>query len=219
MNEVRKRRQMLLAVSAAAALAMPLLASAAGELDPSFGTGGKVLSDFSRNDTAYAVLVQPDGKVVAVGETQEAPTGGNFVFGLARYTTDGSLDASFGAGGKVLTAFTGFDHAFAAALQSDGRIVVAGSAGLDFGLARYQPDGALDAGFGAGGTAMTDFGSNYDQATAVAVGEDGKLYARTPKGRVLSQKPGAGARFAAGAAVRLIVSRGPGRNSTSVGAT
>jgi uncharacterized delta-60 repeat protein len=164
----------LLAVSAAAALAMPLLASAAGELDPSFGTGGKVLTDISRNDTAYEVLVQADGKVVAVGETQEAPTGGNFVFGLARYTAAGFLDASFGAGGKVLTAFTGFDHARAAALQPDGRIVVAGTAGLDFGLARYQLDGTLDAGFGAGGTAMTDFGSNYDQATGVAIGSDGK---------------------------------------------
>jgi uncharacterized delta-60 repeat protein len=169
-----RRTRLLLAVSAAAIFALPLLASASGELDPAFGTGGKVLTDISLNDIAYEVLLQPHGKIVAVGWTEETPSGGNFVFGLTRYATDGSIDPSFGAGGKVLTPLTGSDFAFGAALQSDGRIVVVGRAFDDFGVARYQQDGALDTGFGPGGTTVTDFGRNNDQASAVAIGADGK---------------------------------------------
>jgi uncharacterized delta-60 repeat protein len=60
------------------------------------------------------------------------------------------------------------------ALQPDGKIVVAGSSGLDFALARYNADGSLDAGFGSGGTVTTDFG-DWDRAPAVAIQADGKI--------------------------------------------
>ena len=148
-----------------------------GTLDPTFGAGGTVATDFGSGEQAYAVAVQPDGKIVAAGG---AATG----FELARYNADGSLDATFGAGGKVTTRFglgLPFTRAHAIVLQPDGKIVVAGTATAatvgDFGLARYNPNGSLDASFGAGGKVTTDIGGtdSSDAAWAVALQPDGKL--------------------------------------------
>jgi uncharacterized delta-60 repeat protein len=171
----------LLAVSAAAALAVPLLASAAGELDPSFGTGGKVLTDFGASDVVNDVLVQPDGKIFAAGITQDLRLGATR-FALTRYAGDGSLDLSFGSGGTVTTSFGGDENrAEAAILQGDGKIVVAGAAsggsaiGTDIAMARYNGDGTLDADFGTGGKVLTDFGSTHDHAFGVARQPDGKF--------------------------------------------
>src|SRR5262249_42936154 len=81
-----------------------------GDLDPTFGVGGKVLTDFGGDETATAVAVQPDGKIVVVGYTNYSD------FAVARYNVDGSLDSSFGTGGKVVTDFAGFqDRAYAVA--------------------------------------------------------------------------------------------------------
>src|SRR5262249_11256642 len=77
--------------------------SAAGDLDPTFGNGGKVTTGFSGNDIATCVAIQSDGKIV-VGGTSTDPAG-NSDFALARYNTDGSLDPSFGFNGKVTTDF------------------------------------------------------------------------------------------------------------------
>jgi uncharacterized delta-60 repeat protein len=148
-----------------------------GTLDTAFGTGGKVTTDFGSGEQAYAVAVQPDGKIVAAGG---AVTG----FELARYNADGSLDGTFGAGGKVTTRFglgLPFTRAHAIVLQPDGKIVVAGTATSatvgDFGLARYNPDGTLDASFGAGGKVTTDIRGtdSSDFAWAVTLQPDGKL--------------------------------------------
>ncbi|MBA2434942.1 MAG: hypothetical protein H0V54_07660, partial [Chthoniobacterales bacterium] len=151
-----------------------------GDLDPTFGTNGKVTTDFGTIiDEARAVAVQPDGKIVTAGAT----VGGNFFdFALARYNTDGSLDITFGTGGKVTTAFnTNNDEAFAVALQADGKIVAAGFAVIggtdDFALARYNTNGSLDTTFGTGGKVTTAFGSSIDRAHAVAVQPDGKIVA------------------------------------------
>src|SRR5215475_8492217 len=91
-------RKFLLLVIAAIALALPLLArAAAGDLDPSFGTGGKVLTDFAgSNDNVADLVLQPDGKIIAGGSA--GPHGA-----LARYNADGSLDPSFGSGGKLMS--------------------------------------------------------------------------------------------------------------------
>src|SRR5438445_7680780 len=124
---------------------------AAGNLDPTFGAGGKVTTDFGGNEVAYAMALQSDGKIVVAG----VPT-------LARYNTNGTLDASFGAGGKV----TDF-QAGAVAIQLDGKFVVGG-----FRLvARYNTNGTLDTGF-AGGKVAVDFG-----VTGVAIQSDGKIVA------------------------------------------
>jgi len=154
-----------------------------GTLDTSFGTGGKVITDFGEvSSQAYSVAVQPDGKTVAAGY---ANIDGEEDFALVRYNADGALDSTFGAGGKVITDFghleQGFSYAFAfsLAVQPDGKIVVAGQAyidaGYDVALARYESDGTLDASFGTGGKMITDFGGRNDLATSVAVLPDGNI--------------------------------------------
>jgi uncharacterized delta-60 repeat protein len=174
-------RAVLLALLSALLSAMSVAPAveAAGELDPTFGTGGRVLTDVSGtggSDDAQALVIQPDGKIVVAGTSR----GGDFA--LARYNLDGSLDFSFGAGGRVLTddvSGTGsFDQGRALALQADGKIVVAGRSGFDFALARYNPDGSLDASFGVGGRVRTDFtgtGTFEEVANALAIQPDGKI--------------------------------------------
>jgi len=170
-----------LAAGLALSLALPLAARAAsGDLDATFGTGGKVTTDFAGNDDeAHGIAVQADGKLVTVGV---AKTSRSNDFALARYNPNGSLDATFGTGGKVTTDFAGNDDAaFAVVLQSDGKIVVAGEAktsrNQDFALARYNANGSLDATFGTGGKVMTDFNGDDDAAFALVLQPDGKLVA------------------------------------------
>ena len=177
---MRRRIQPGLAVTALAlalvAAALPGAAVAApGALDPTFGTSGEVTTDFGGSDSAQAVAIQSDGKIVAAGGTFSFPSGD---FALARYNVDGSLDPTFGSGGKVTTDFGGFDAASAVVIQPDGRIVAAGrSGGGDFALARYNADGSLDPTFGSGGKVTTDFGGGFDAAFGVALQTDGKIIA------------------------------------------
>jgi uncharacterized delta-60 repeat protein len=154
-----------------------------GALDGSFGTGGKVLTDLGGIDQATAVVVQPDGKVVAAGWSAQPYQGGgaNHQFALVRYNFDGSLDSTFGIGGVVLDELGGADLASSLVLQADGKLVVAGRAvyvpgegDASLALARYNSDGSLDGTFGQGGTVLTPHGL-YDQANALVLQPDGKL--------------------------------------------
>jgi uncharacterized delta-60 repeat protein len=147
-----------------------------GTLDPSFGTGGKVTTDFfGFTDSAQALVRQPDGKLVAAGAAFTFTTF-NFEFALARYNSDGTLDPGFGTGGMVTTDLTGGeDVAFALVLQPDGKLVAAGGRAGDFALARYNPDGTLDPGFGSGGVVMTDFAGGIDEVQGLTIQPDGKL--------------------------------------------
>src|SRR5438876_1187397 len=146
-----------------------------GDLDPSFGTGGRVLTDFGGGDGARALALQADGRIVVAGSSSAGGFGSGFA--LARYNPDGSLDPSF-RGGRVVTSFADRDEASALALQADGKIVVAGFSDAggrqDFALARYNPDGGLDLSFGSGGRVLTDFGGD-DEAAALALQADGKI--------------------------------------------
>jgi uncharacterized delta-60 repeat protein len=149
MQKLPKHSQVLLALSCALALILisgrPLPVVKAGEssgaLDASFGIAGKVTTDFaSVFDQALSIALQPNGKIVAAGA---AWSGAGYDFAVARYNRDGSLDASFGANGKVTTDFAGADDgARSVALQPGGKIVVAGYAAIngaqDFALARYE---------------------------------------------------------------------------------
>jgi uncharacterized delta-60 repeat protein len=151
-----------------------------GSLDTSFGSGGRVSTDFAgRSDNATAVTVQPDGKIVVAGGADLSAT--SFDFALLRYNSDGSLDSTFGTGGKVTTDFNGgLDGVAAIALQPDGKIVVTGFATLGtahFGLARYNPNGTLDTTFGTGGKVLTDLSGTRDIANALAIQSDGKIVA------------------------------------------
>jgi uncharacterized delta-60 repeat protein len=158
------------------ALAAPAHANP-GDLDPSFGTSGKVIAT-DLPGPAFALVVQADGKLVVAWW---APGEGFGSFGLARYSPNGTLDPSFGTGGIVTTSFgTGGARPFALVVQADGKLVAAGFAAIgtsDFALARYNPDGTLDSGFGTGGLVTTDFAATNDQAVGLIVQADGKLVA------------------------------------------
>ena len=151
-----------------------------GSLDSSFGTDGTVLTDFSpAPDVPFGLAIQPDGRIVTAGAARLGRP--NTVWALARYETDGSLDATFGGDGTVTTDFTrGDDDAYSVALQADGAIVAAGQSGganPRFAIARYEPDGELDPTFGDDGKLTTDFTPRYDSAYAVAIQHDGRIVA------------------------------------------
>lgn len=157
--------------------------SAQDELDPSFGAGGKVMTDFfGNNDQVNGIAIQGDGKIVAVGYVQRNPT--TTVLGIARYNADGTLDSSFGTGGKVTGDVLGIGFGpVAVALQSNGKIVV-GGASLDFfngpshfEVARFNADGSLDVSFGYQGRVVTPMSNFGDGANAVAIQPDGKIVA------------------------------------------
>lgn len=157
--------------------------NANGTLDTSFGhNDGIVKTDLGMGNVwneAFDLVIQPDGKIVIAGQGH---VGGNFQFLLARFTAGGSSDVTFGSSGVSSTPFTTQgDVARGLALQSDGKIIVAGRAAFlgssDFGLARYTTSGALDPSFGTGGTVSIDFTGGSDGAEAVAVQSDGKIVA------------------------------------------
>ena len=167
--------------------------AADGNLDPTFGTigqptlgsGGKVMTDFDHSaDIANAVAVQPDGKLVVVGTTYTNNDFSGEDFAVARYNPNGTLDTTFGAGGKVQTDFPGLAAvASSVVIQPDGKIVVAGGAFPlftflgDFKVVRYNPDGSLDSSFGEGGIVTTTFPGQGSYAFAVALQLDGKIIA------------------------------------------
>jgi uncharacterized delta-60 repeat protein len=154
-----------------------------GTLDTSFGTGGATLIDFGVGagwNNAYALSIQPDGKIVVAGEAGDPS---KYVFAVARLNTDGSLDAGFGTGGGVTTAIGSFtDYARALVIQGDGKIVVVGTSqnttsGPDFAVVRYNANGTLDATFGTSGVVTTPIaaGTYGDNAQAVALQQDGRI--------------------------------------------
>jgi uncharacterized delta-60 repeat protein len=148
--------------------------TAAGAPDAGFGSGGIVKTDISgRGDQANAVAVQPDGRIVVAGFATDDVIDGDFA--LARYNPDGTLDTTFGGDGIVITDFgTHDDAARALALQPDGRIIAAGSAGEKVALARYLADGRLDPSFGNAGSSVADLGPGA-AANGVALTPSGQI--------------------------------------------
>lgn len=173
-----RRTILLLTVVALAALvfASPALA-APGDLDESFDGDGKVTTVTAPMEYGEDLAIQPNGKIVVAGTSGDAQ-GYQGDFALARYNEDGSLDTSFDGDGKLTTDFGAVERASALAVQSNGKIVVAGHSNLtgyfNFALARYNPDGSLDTSFGDGGksTVLVDPDT---EAYAVAVQPDGKI--------------------------------------------
>ena len=154
-----------------------------GSLDTTFDGDGKVTTDIASGsgDQAFSVAIQGDGKIVAAGSA----VSGSYLFALARYNTDGSLDTTFSGDGKLTTDIAaGNDQARAVVIQGDGKIVAAGF-GLHFGstigtadvaVVRYNTDGSLDPTFDGDGIVTTNFPSdNADQAFAVAIQGDGRI--------------------------------------------
>jgi len=146
--------------------------------DPMFRTG-KVSTFFSNMGAGgYSVILQCDGKIIVAGTCGFLE---EYDFAIVRYNANGSLDTSFSGTGKLSTDFGGYDFAYSVALQSDGKIVVAGYSNSsggngdgDFAVARYNVDGSLDTSFAGTGKLITDFGGN-DLAYSVALQPDGKI--------------------------------------------
>jgi uncharacterized delta-60 repeat protein/uncharacterized repeat protein (TIGR01451 family) len=145
-----------------------------GTLDTSFDGDGKVTTNFGSVDMGSAVAIQSDNKIVVVGYIWAGISNGSS-FLLARYSSDGSLDPSFDGDGRVMTNFGANDVAGAIAIQSDGKIVVAGGNGSDFVLGRYNIDGSLDTSFDSDGKVMTDFGGSSECAQSIAIQSNGKI--------------------------------------------
>ncbi len=161
-----------------------------GKIDNSFGTGGTsrthIAGGASVKDWGNSVILQPDGKIVVAGLSMDGSD--NAGFAVARFNFNGALDNTFGENGTVRTYITGGDstddEGYSAALQADGKIVVAGFSHDDvytssFALARFNSDGTLDGSFGTNGTARTHISggdpSGEDEGYSVAIQADGKI--------------------------------------------
>ena len=160
-----------------------------GELDTSFGVGGVVQTPFP----VFAMAVQPDNRILVAGGHGSGPDGlGNFR--LARYNSDGTVDATFGTGGQVTTDFgpNSDDQVWTLIVQPDGKILAAGSVLAceaipgtllgrnDFAVVRYNVDGSLDPGFGVGGVVVGDpvelaCASRQQRARALILQPDSKI--------------------------------------------
>ncbi len=152
--------------------------SPGGGLDPDFGSGGTARTDVRGSDSAVDAVLQSDGKLVVAGSFVDGGAGG---FALVRHLADGSLDSGFDGDGKVATDTGGLSGTTAAAralgLQADGRLVAAGctercGAGSAPALARYRPDGSLDASFAGDGTLATSFGHGAGAVQGLAIQPD-----------------------------------------------
>ncbi len=152
-----------------------------GSLDATFGTAGKVISSLGGgDDIAYSLAIQPDGKIVTAGYV--SPSSGIYKFTLARFTSTGSLDNTFGAAGvKILNLGNNLDLALSVALQPDKKIVACGYTDLgsnrEFAVLRFDSLANLDNSFGTGGKVFTDIGSANDEANWVQIQPDGKIIA------------------------------------------
>jgi uncharacterized delta-60 repeat protein len=149
-----------------------------GSLDLSFDNDGKVTTTIgSGDDDGYSVAIQSDGKIVVAGYSYN---GSDNDFALVRYNADGSLDNTFDSDGKVTTAIgSSDDQGNSVVIQSDGKIVVAGSSNNgsndDFALVRYNADGSLDNTFDSDGKVTTAIGNGNDEGNSVAIQSDGKI--------------------------------------------
>jgi uncharacterized delta-60 repeat protein len=150
-----------------------------GRLDPTFGQGGKVITDLGANDYAFDVAIQDDGGIVVAGE-RNAAASDRFV--VQRYRPNGTLDPGFANAGTALTGFgRRFQSANAVVITPGGRIIVAGSTSNGItsrsAVARYMPDGRLDRDFGGDGRVTTDVSPSGEQFTDLAIQPDGGIVA------------------------------------------
>lgn len=148
-----------------------------GSVDTSFGQGGKVRTSFADHlDQALAVAIQNDGKIVAAGFAVEPSFNARSALAIARYNSDGTLDASFGSNGKFTSGFTHFGTAIHdIAIQNDGKIVGVGNEGSSLALIRVHANGTLDSSFGVGGKALGKFSGGSAEAEALELQPDGKI--------------------------------------------
>jgi uncharacterized delta-60 repeat protein len=160
-------------------------------LDATFGAGGIVTSDVvERDDTPRGLVVQPDGKIVTVSTLQLSAQSNDTAIAINRYLPGGTLDPTFGVGGRVRfnAGFVTATTASAVALQADGRIVVAGSTGTSTGrnslFLRLLPDGSFDPTFGDSGAVTYSFGGS-ESLSQVEIAPDGHIIAGGAANQIL----------------------------------
>jgi uncharacterized delta-60 repeat protein len=124
-----------------------------GDLDPTFGTNGIVVTNFGggSHDYGASVAIQGDGKIVVAGKTGDYP----YSIAVARYNTNGTLDSTFDGDGRVTTAVAPSSSGTAVAIQSDGKIVVVGNLNTTAVIVRYNGNGSLDSTFDGDGIVTT----------------------------------------------------------------
>ncbi|MEO6392991.1 MAG: delta-60 repeat domain-containing protein [Pyrinomonadaceae bacterium] len=138
-----------------------------------FGQLGRVTTDFGGDlDEARKVNLQTDGRIVVVGRSL---TSNGMVFAVARYNSDGTLDASFGGDGRATFAVGSFADAYDLAIQPDGKIIVVGGGEGNFRAIRINLNGTIDSSFGPRGKVSIDFSGKLDIASSVAIQSDGKI--------------------------------------------
>lgn len=149
-----------------------------GSLDPSFGSGGSITTSLTpEGDSASALVLQPDGRIVVAGSGGPAFEGAAQNFEVVRYDPDGSLDSSFGTGGSVIANMGGPGTSIV--LRPDGRLVVGGwtqppSGQGSFALLGLLATGAADPGFGVSGQVFTQV-ETYDFNGTIALSRDGRI--------------------------------------------
>jgi uncharacterized delta-60 repeat protein len=156
--------------------------NARGELDNTFGDGGKAIIDFSgnRRDKAFSLVLDQQGNVYVAGETY---VNGSYDFGVIKLNSSGVLDTSFGENGKAIIDISGnsFDTAYSLALDEQGNVYVAGytnaNGSFDFGVIKLNASGELYSGFGENGKAIIDFsGNNFDIGRSLVLDQQGNVY-------------------------------------------
>jgi uncharacterized delta-60 repeat protein len=138
-----------------------------GYLDTSFGVAGVQTVNLGYTDTAYSIAVQ--GTAILVGGSS------NNNFALARLTSNGTLDTSFGNSGTKIIDFGSTDEAYSLTIKSDGKIVVAGKSGGNFAVAQLSSTGVLDTSFSDDGLQTFLVSGNSNSAKDVAIQSDGKI--------------------------------------------
>jgi uncharacterized delta-60 repeat protein len=151
-----------------------------GRGDPSFGSGGLVTTQLGTLGLAHSMALQPDGKIVLVGQDGSLGNRDTSV-AVLRYLPNGQLDTGFGRDGRIVTPIgSDADAAYSVAIQTDGRVLVAGSSSDGtrnrFLLLRYDQDGRPDLGFGSGSPVLIDFGVDSG-ISSIGVRKDGKIVA------------------------------------------
>ena len=149
-----------------------------GSLDATFGSGGIVATAIGSRSCAYAVVLQPNGKIVVAGSSEGESGQVGELLALARYNSDGSLDTTFGVGGMVTTDVTPeADFLRDMALSPDGKITAVGVADHDPLAVRFNADGSLDTTFSGDGIAVVEYNTYSGGFEAMGLLDDGSLIA------------------------------------------
>jgi uncharacterized delta-60 repeat protein len=143
-----------------------------GTLDTTFGSSGIVIQNIGSSDEGYSLVIQPDGKILLGGYC-------NYDFCIARFNSNGTLDTSFGTGGKVIQPIGSSDDiGYSLAIQPDGKILLGGycydGSNSDFCIARFNSNGTLDTTFGSSGIVIQNIGSS-NEGYSLAIQPDGKI--------------------------------------------